>query len=340
MSELNDFEIIDGELIAYSGDNREVYIPETVKTITGICSRGKKNNIITNINIPESVTSISSMAFAGCENLININVDEDNENYSSYYGVLYDKLEKLLLSVPAGREGKFSIRNSAVTINPRAFYKCKKIKEVEIPEGMFTIGPGIFDSCTSIKKIFIPSSVKDISDSSFINCTNLTDIEADEKNINYVSSNGCLYKKTIREIEGLSEEISKYINNYLVKELFIVPEGEFVTDENIIKIGNNSFRNCKKLNSVVITYGLITIGKNAFDNCTNLKTVSISEGVKEILSNSFSNCKNLKWVTIPESITYIDKDAFNSCPEINLICKEGSYGERFARENNISFKSF
>ena len=57
-----------------------------------------------------------------------------------------------------------------------AFYGCKKITEIVIPNSVTSIGNGAFDSCSSLSKINIPNSVTSIGDWAFGVCTSLSEI--------------------------------------------------------------------------------------------------------------------------------------------------------------------
>ena len=52
-------------------------------------------------------------------------------------------------------------------------------------------------------------------------------------------------------------------------------------------------------------------------------------------------CSSLKSITIPESVTSIGERAFDECKRENLTIKgyAGSYAEKYAKENGISFEA-
>ena len=59
---------------------------------------------LTSIEIPSSVTSINSYAFSGCSALSSFTVAEDNPNYRSVDGVLYDKELTTIVLYPKGKK--------------------------------------------------------------------------------------------------------------------------------------------------------------------------------------------------------------------------------------------
>ena len=69
------------------------------------------------------------------------------------------------------------IFNQAVAeIGRSAFYKCKSLTSVTIPDSVTTIGWGAFWGCSSLTSITIPDSVTKIEDYAFSGCSSLTSI--------------------------------------------------------------------------------------------------------------------------------------------------------------------
>ena len=90
-----------------------VTIPESVTNIERL-SFGNCNNL-SNITIPKSVTNIEDFAIINCDQLQNIEVDNNNSNYCSNEGVLFNKEKTQLMVYPAKKEDKEYIVPSSVT---------------------------------------------------------------------------------------------------------------------------------------------------------------------------------------------------------------------------------
>ena len=65
--------------------------------------------------------------------------------------------------------------------------------------------------------------------------------------------------------------------------------------------------------------------------------VVIPNGVTSIGEQVFEDCSSLTSVTIPEGVTSIGNWAFDSCPRLTIHVPAGSYAEKYARENRITF---
>ena len=106
------------------------------------------NTKITSITIPKSVTSIGKGAFSGCTSLASINIAEDNVNYKSIDGNLYNYAADTLIQCAGGKTN------------------------ITIPEGVTTMGDAL-SYCSNLTNVILPRSLMDVQ---FFNCTNLRNI--------------------------------------------------------------------------------------------------------------------------------------------------------------------
>ena len=134
-------------------------------------------NSIDDYTIKENTRVIADQAFFDCANLSSINVSNNNKNYSSNDGVLFNKSQTELITYPADKaDSKYIIPNSVMTIDKYAFYGCRNLIGVTIPETLTSIDEFSFFNCASIESINIPNSVKNICQNSFNGCTSLKNV--------------------------------------------------------------------------------------------------------------------------------------------------------------------
>lgn len=188
---------------------------------------------LTSVTIGNSVTSIGNEAFNACNKLTTIEVNEDNVNYSSVDGSLFNKDKTELIQYAIGKQNKkYTIPYSVIEILNGAFENCRNLENVIIPDSVTRIGNSAFKNCSNLTSVTIPNSVmclgefvfdgtnlKSLSLSnkmieiprySFSICRELTDITI-PKNITLIEENAFLYCDNIKDIyyEGSEKDWSE-----------------------------------------------------------------------------------------------------------------------------------
>ncbi|NCA68138.1 MAG: leucine-rich repeat domain-containing protein, partial [Clostridia bacterium] len=129
------------------------------------------------VNIAETVTQIGSEVFSQCLTLAAIHVDEDNTEYKSIDGVLYDKSGETLLYYPVGKpQITFILPEGIKVLSSFAFYGVHYLENIVITEGVTTIDDCAICCCYSLKSIIIPSTVNVINQISFDECEQLEEV--------------------------------------------------------------------------------------------------------------------------------------------------------------------
>ena len=120
---------------------------------------------LTNLVIPDSVTSIGDSAFVNCTRLTSITIPDSVTSIGSDAFYCCTRLTSI------------TIPKSVTSIGSYAFSYCTSLKSVTIPDSVTSIGSsGTFWNCTSLTSITIPNSVTSIGYNAFSGCNNLTDM--------------------------------------------------------------------------------------------------------------------------------------------------------------------
>ena len=142
---------------------------------------------ITNLIIPNSVTSIGNYAFSGCSGLTSVTIP-NSVTYIGGWAFLYcsgltsvtigNSVTSIGSSAFANCSGLTSVTipNSVTSIGDYAFYECSGLTSVTIPNSVTSIGYYAFYRCSGLTSVTIPNSVTSIVEGAFYQCSGLTSI--------------------------------------------------------------------------------------------------------------------------------------------------------------------
>lgn len=272
-----------------------IVIPDTITSISGYAFAGCSS--LKQLDIPASVTSIgvaitSSTGQGVCRKLTAINVDEANPNYCSVDGVLFTKDMTTLIQYPAGKaDTSYVIPSTVKVIETYAFECCENLTSIVIPDGVESIGNYAFDMCTGLTSVTIPDSVTSIGTRAFWHCSGIESLE--------IGSG----------LTSLGDQAFSYCTGM---KSVVLPEG-------LETIGYGAFSDCTSLTSITIPDSVTSMGSSVFRDCTSLTTVTIGNSVASIDNYAFQNCSSLTSITIPDSVTSIGYDAFDGCTSLASI---------------------
>ena len=128
-----------------------IEIPAQVEKINNFAFAGCLR--LSRVTLPASVTEIGTFVFNYCPELTEISVSENNPNYSSRDGVLFDKEQTTLIRYPSNRAAvEYTIPETVKKMTLWAFDYCQNLETVVIPDGLTTIDPGTFAECSSLQR--------------------------------------------------------------------------------------------------------------------------------------------------------------------------------------------
>ena len=255
---------------------------------------------LSNIVIPDSVSSIGEWAFSDCSSLKYISIPKSviclngnpfvnwngkleclSPNFIYEDDVLFNKNKSKIISFRIQNIKSYIIPDSVTSIGNGAFSGCSFLSSIVIPDSVTSIGDGAFSGCSSLSSIVIPKSVTSIGDSAFFGCSSLSNI--------------------------------------------VIPNS-------VTSIGDSAFSNCSSLSSIVIPESVTSIGDRAFSGCRSLSSIVIPNSVTSIGEWAFSDCSSLKYISIPKSVICL-----NGNPFVNWNGKLECLSPNFIYEDDVLF---
>ena len=220
---------------------------------------------LSNIVIPDSVTSIGKETFFNCFLLKSISIPKSviclngnpffkwdgkleclSPNFIYEDDVLFNKDKSKIIAFRDKNTTSYVIPDYVTSIGERAFDHCSALRSIVIPDSVTSIGERAFYSCSSLSNIVIPNSVTHIGSIAFNNCSSLSD--------------------------------------------FVIPDS-------VTSIESDAFGYCSSLSNIVIPDSVTNIGEGAFYACHSLSSIVIPASVASIGSDAFAGCNfsnNLK----------------------------------------------
>ena len=197
--------------------------------------------------------------------------------------------------------------------------------QINIPNSVVSIGGGAM-ATTTMKSLNLPASVASIGDGAFASNHYLQSIEVDPSNpIFCVVGHSLIRRMQKRELLRFASDEQEVH--------YTVPSG-------ITSIGCRAFSACNNLASPTMNDDVHHVGEGAFMNCELLGSLRLSHDLWDIDDRAFWGCSSLAAIEIPPSVNSMGKDVFHECsPDLVLTVAEGSYAERWARENGVAYKT-
>ncbi len=298
-----------------------VIIPESVTSIGSCAFLGC--NKLNNIEIPNRVTQIGSSAFSGCSGLTSIDIPN---SVTSVGRSAFSNCTGLTSAV---------ISNSMTNIAESTFAGCASLTSITIPEGITNIGSLAFSGCKGLTSAKIPESILSIGSDAFADCDALQDI--------YFGSTEPIWRMLevttrVETIIHFAEQTGRIVfsgecgtsgNNvaWTINDRGVLTiSGQGAMQDYEVKTVNGDiiitapwYKYGKYISSVIIEVGVTSIGDSAFRGCGGLASVNIGNSVTSIGTAAFAFCTGLAGVTIPDSVTSIGSSAFYGCTGLSSV---------------------
>ena len=290
---------------------------------------------LTNVTIPDSVTTIGEGAFAGCDSL-----NEFNGKFAADNGRCLI-MDNTIIAYAYASGTTYTIPDSVTTIGNYAFYNCGSLTSVTIPDSVTTIGDYAFSYCPSLTSMTIGNSVTTIGNYAFGDCEGLASVTIPdsvttigEGAFSYCTSLKTVYcKPTTPPAGGYNMFYSNasdrkiyvpagFVEAYKAKEYwseykdYIFAEGvesEPANDEIWYTNGSTTEPTAPYDPAA---FGDATIQSNTYNAEKECWVIKFDKDVTEVGDYAFNECINLTSIIFPNSLKSIGEWAFYYCTNL------------------------
>lgn len=364
MSKIEDFEIVDGVIVKYRGQEKNPVIPQDV---IGIGNSAFENSTISGIVLPDGLNFIKRQAFYNCKELIKIEMPRYVNRIDDFSFAGCSALKEVHFLVV---EDEPSYKST--WLNNCAFADCTSLEEIELPEHVIMNGYRIFKGCSALKSVKIMRNITQIPSEAFMNCVALDGVTlpANVKKICSMAFCGCSSLKNITAKDTKLIELGKdaFKGTQIDPSNFKLPKSKKPKNENVTEfefakrptggykatLVNVSFEDkelvfpaeydgakvtdlsvskaCKeKMDANGMIFDKVVIPKNAKNYVTasrvlNCRTLVLEEGVNS-LCEFWS--PSLVEVFLPKSLKTIEKNALKDIKTLKKI--------HIPKESKLSF---
>ena len=269
-----DFLISDGELISYSGNDKEVTVPEGV---TGIGGNAFLNAKVEKVTLTPQVTEIGAYAFEKCKSLKAVDVKGVN-NLVTVGNYAFSECTNLT---------GFSFGENLTEIGESAFYYCSGLSgNLTLPEGLKRIGNSAFIGCENLTgELKLPESLAEIGAGAFYGCSGFTGDLTIPSGITEIPDNAFYSCYGFDGKLNIPQSVTS-IGNYAFISCYSLT-GELTLPENLESIGREAFRGCRGFTGKLVVPDKITnLTAGVFSGLTGVTEITIGTGVNYIYAAS------------------------------------------------------
>ena len=257
----------------------------------------------------------------------------------AWYGTTtYDNYNGLTSATIPETVSYNNVTYNVTGIGDKAFYQCRSLVSVTIPNSITVIESEAFRTCINLTSAPIPNSVTNIGGYAFYDCNSLgsIDIPNSVTNIGWWAFGNCNTASSVSISNSLKSIPEGCFCNCSNISAIIIPDSIIMIDANafsstsissitipekVSSIGYNTFWKCSKLSKVTFANNVrsLSIGSGVFAYCNKLDSIILPNGLYKIGREAFKECTNLKFVSLPKSLTQISSFAFDNCSALTTI---------------------
>ena len=217
------------------------------------------------VTLPEGLTTINPYAFQKTK-VMQVRLPSTVQTISNHSFYQLETLSEII----------FPENTQLTTIGERAFYDCKSLRNIFMPNTVTSVGTYAFYNCSAMDSIILSDALTTLPTNMCYECTNLSYIQL-PKNINTISGS-CFNSKS-------------KANTRLRSIRF---------PESLRTIEGSAFYNYANLDSIILPLQLTSLGSEAFCACTGTKYIQLPSYISGY-NATFKTCSSLEKIVCPSA---------------------------------------
>lgn len=313
----------------YTGGEIVVVIPDTLdgNPVVAIAEKAfAGNGSLKAVSVPDTVTAIGKGAFEGCKAMTSLRTPVYTCEGAPFFGALFGATSHEAGGgfVPAGLSTLVITKGDSIP--DYAFYACRSLETVSLPDTVTEIGDFAFYGCSSLSYIAADSlPLTRVGIRAFANCSMLLGLTLPDT-VAYMGAGmlegcGALETLTIPFVGGCTPDypLTEEEQRSMEKDGAPHPSVSSAYLGYLFGAADYTFTAGylpASLISVTVLEGCTEIPANAFFECASIREIRIPESVTSIGRRAFYGCDFLSAVTLPDSVTSLGDDAFHGCTRL------------------------
>lgn len=202
---------------------------------------------------------------------------------------------------------KVVIKKGVTSISNDAFYKCKNLKTVSIPNTIKTIGMYSF-AYTKLKSVTIPNSVTEIGIETFGKCNKLKKIKMPGKikNIGYGN------EEDLYLICGTNVDTVEFTSPLDIETVSYVNANNFIVSKSDSKFTSVDGLIYSKDKTELVRVPSVRKVVNVIEGCKIFNTSAIQYSTEDGEGDNYGGCYQIEKIIFPKSLEKIDNDRYKS----------------------------
>ena len=349
----------------YTGGELILVIPDTLegKPVTAIAASAFKGmTTLKALCIPDTVTSIGVSALEGCKNLTSLKTPVYTCEDAPFFGAIFGAATYETNGGFVSANLTTLVLTAGETIPDYAFYACRGLEAVALPEEITEIGDFAFYGCEGLVHVTTADTdLTSVGEHAFAGCIRLVDmtLPATVTCMGGGMLEGCgkLESLTIPFVGGQADGDSSmetaylgylfgashytFTAGYIPVSLITVTIAEGCTDipanaffecasireihlpEGVTSVGRRAFYGCEWLTAMILPDSVVFVGDDAFHGCIRMQTFKGGAGLTDLGVQAFMGCLSLTTVTLSANVSALPNSCFSGCLSLTTLTAEG-----------------